>query len=168
MRGSTTPLFRAAGAQHLRLCGPNHHMQGSNLALYPTSFSGAEPGPLPLLLPGRPFKAPWKLTTSEASAPFLFSSSPVWLGGQASDERRGWKERGEVGEGVRLSKLKLKTDPKEIIRLLEVADAICGQKQWCLVAGSYLHKMCVYTGFGSLKTIFFSLKSHSWNGHICW
>ena len=124
MKGSTTTLFRAAGTQHLRLCGPNHHMQGSDPALHPTSFSGAEPGPLPLLLPGRPFEARWKLTTSEASAPFLFSSNPAWLSSQASDERRGWKERVEVGEGVRLSKLK--TDPKEIIRLLEMADAIYG------------------------------------------
>ena len=34
-----------------------------------------------------------------------------------------------MGEGVRLSKFKLKTDPKEIIRLLEEADAIRRQKQ---------------------------------------
>ena len=161
MRGITTPLFRAAGTQHLSLRGPNHHMQGSDPALHPTSFSSTEPGPLPLLLPGRPFEAPRKLTTSEASAPFQLQPYLTELLA-ASNERRGLKEWGEVGEGVRLSKFKLKTDPKEIIRLLEEADAICRQKQWCLVAEAY--KMCVYTGFGSLKTIFFSLKSHSWNG----
>ena len=91
------------------------------------------------------------------SAPAL----PDWAASSQQWEE-GLKGVGRVGEGVRLSKFKLNTDPKEIIRLLEEADAICRQKQWCLVAEAY--KMCVYTGFGSLKTIFFSLKSHSWNG----